>query len=371
MGPSCQYSNPRPSADLSEKRSGLENDRVSIGGRLRGAKAKQRRLLKTYKARKEIINFDIDADHNLERIKILAERAVVGRLEYTSATKLEISEWVNRVWVPFTGLAPRINLLPNRWILFTFTEASHLELIMSRFWEFKKGSIYIKRWHLNFDPGKECQTLRRLWMIIPGLPIEIWTEEVVKGIANSVGRFIRFDKQNLFGMDRRYAKVMVEIDTKDGLPAEVFISWGSRTWNQTLDFYKIPFRCFFCHEIGHVKAVCPSLRESSRDSSEFSSPGNDHQVSEPLFSGKSDKTPPLKFPDLSSEELAFLESSEQKLTSRIKNGEIKMRHDLVTGLPIAKSDFVHAENKVCRSLFPGMNHVLSTEGPLASDEPAK
>lgn len=46
-------------------------------------------------------------------------------------------------------------------------------------------------------------------MLIPGLPIEIWSEEVIMGMENAVGRFIHFDKHNLCGMDRRVARVMV------------------------------------------------------------------------------------------------------------------------------------------------------------------
>jgi hypothetical protein len=63
-------------------------------------------------------------------------------------------------------------------------------------------------------------------------------------------------------MDRRYAKVMVEIEMDSGLPAEVEVVWGHRSWKQILDFFIIPFRCFACKEIGHIHAKCPNVKKS-------------------------------------------------------------------------------------------------------------
>lgn len=359
LGVSCQNIIPNRSVSLSGL--GVSSDCAAGDGphegRLRGLKAKHRRLLKTFKAKQEITRFDIDADYNLDRIRILAERALIGRFEYTSGTKLEITEWVNRVWVPLTGMAPRINLLPNRWFLFTFSEAAHLDMILSTFWEFKRVSLFIKRWHLNFDPLKENQTLRHIWMLIPGLPIELWTEDVIKGIADSVGRFVRFDKQNLFGMDRRYAKVMVEIDLKGGLPTEVVIAWGARVWNQTLDFFMIPFRCFLCRKIGHVRASCPYSRKHSRTSSasEISTPRDGLHISSVEDSGKLLNDTPLNFPDLSNAKLAFIESSEQMLSCRISKGEVQLRHDMVTGLPVSNPSNYSSGSKVGRKLFDDLD----------------
>lgn len=96
-------------------------------------------------------------------------------------------------------------------------------------------------------------------MLIPGLPIELWTYNLIMGLANSVGKFIRLDRNSLYGMDRRIAKLMVEFDMSLGLPTEVEIVWGTRSFIQRLDYYKLLFRCFSCHETGHLQSKCPLL----------------------------------------------------------------------------------------------------------------
>lgn len=222
-------------------------------------------------------------------------------------------------------MAPRINLLLNRWILFTFSDASHVDKILSGIWTFKQGSLYIKRWHLISDPLHEYQPIRHLWMTIPGLPIVLWTEDILMGIANAVGRFVRLDKQNLHGIDRRYAKVMVELDTRGGLPGEIEIAWGQKVWKQTLDYFKIPFRCYSCKQLGHVRATCPSsYKHRISPPLENSSPRVCDRLPSMDHSGKLYSNNPLNYPELTPDDLVFIESSEKILDSRISKGEIQM-----------------------------------------------
>lgn len=102
-----------------------------------GDREKVKRRLKTVIARKPVDKYEIDSDFNLARIEMLAQRALVGRLEFTSGTKLEIYDQVSKYWVPLMGMAPRINLLMNKWPLFIFPEDFDIEQMLSMFWVFK------------------------------------------------------------------------------------------------------------------------------------------------------------------------------------------------------------------------------------------
>ena len=58
-------------------------------------------------------------------------------------------------------------------------------------------------------------------MLLPGFPLELWTQNVLEGLANSVGKFIRVDKNSLHSMDKKVARVMVELDIAQGLLVEI------------------------------------------------------------------------------------------------------------------------------------------------------
>lgn len=73
---------------------------------LPGSGARQRRRQKALKARDGLEQFFIEEDSNLDRIELLARRAIVGRMEFTSGSKEELLEWVNKQWTPLLGLPP-------------------------------------------------------------------------------------------------------------------------------------------------------------------------------------------------------------------------------------------------------------------------
>ena len=67
-------------------------------------------------------------------------------------------------------------------------------------------------------------------MVLPGFLLEIWTSNVLDGLDNSVGRFIRVDKNSLFGVNKTMARVMVELDIMEGLSTKIEVTWGTKVF---------------------------------------------------------------------------------------------------------------------------------------------
>ena len=57
-------------------------------------------------------------------------------------------------------------------------------------------------------------------------------------------------------MDRRCARILVKMDLRNGLYEEIKIVMHGNTWWQRLDYWKIPFICFNCREVGHMQRDC-------------------------------------------------------------------------------------------------------------------
>ena len=127
--------------------------------------------------------------------------------------------WVNKLWVPEVGYASSINLLINGWINFIFPEEEKLIKILGKVWLYNEGSLFLKRWLINFNPSREKQTRRHIWMLLPSFPLELWTKDVLEGLENSVKKIIMVDKNSLHGMNKMVARVMVELDIAKGILA--------------------------------------------------------------------------------------------------------------------------------------------------------
>lgn len=67
-------------------------------------------------------------------------------------------------------------------------------------------------------------------MLLPSFPLDLWTQNILEGLANSIGKFIRIDRDSLHGMNKTMARVMVELNISEGIPTEIEVIWGDKVF---------------------------------------------------------------------------------------------------------------------------------------------
>jgi hypothetical protein len=80
-------------------------------------------------------------------------------------------------------------------------------------------------WHSGFDPQTKPFVIQHIWVLLPGLPLELWSGPILESIANSLGKFISFDEKILQQEDKRVVKVLVELDISKGILLELDMVW--------------------------------------------------------------------------------------------------------------------------------------------------
>jgi hypothetical protein len=75
----------------------------------------------------------------------------------------------------------------------------------------------LKRWRLIFDLKHEYFSFRHLWVLLSGLPLQLWNNKALEAIGNSLGHFIKLDEEALLSNDCRMTKILVEVDVHGGL----------------------------------------------------------------------------------------------------------------------------------------------------------
>jgi hypothetical protein len=83
----------------------------------------------------------------------------------------------------------------------------------------------LKRWWVIFDPAIDYFRICHLWVLLPGLPLQYWTEKALAAIGNELRRFISFDDNILKDSDRKMARILVDLDVHAGLPKTLDIIW--------------------------------------------------------------------------------------------------------------------------------------------------
>ena len=121
-----------------------------------------RRKAKALKASAHKPRFTLGIDIFMDRVESLCQRALIGRLEYTTLTKDGWVDWATHHWKPIIHYVPSISLLANNWLVFVFLEESDASLILENLWPVHEGSVILKNWHSGFDPLTERVAVRHL-----------------------------------------------------------------------------------------------------------------------------------------------------------------------------------------------------------------
>lgn len=111
------------------------------------------------------------------------------------------------------------------------------------------------------DPKREQIGARPLWVRLPGLPLQYWCEEVFVRIGNALGTYLNHDRTFVQSKNRTLARILVHMDTREGLEEKITLQWGKYSWVQILDYEEVPFRCRRCHRVGHIFKECPLMKK--------------------------------------------------------------------------------------------------------------
>ncbi|CAN1183343.1 hypothetical protein LINPERHAP2_LOCUS36454 [Linum perenne] len=136
-------------------------------------------------------------------------------------------------------------------------------------------------WRPNFEPGFSQVNLVRVWVRLPGIPIENFDVDVLRIIEDKLGRMVRMDSTTLFGSRGNYARICIEVDLQKPLVSKYHLHRRVRR----VEYEGLHEICFDCGCYGHEKKSCPTLRDP------VSCPTSEHgmPILNPLFSDVEDR----------------------------------------------------------------------------------
>jgi hypothetical protein len=219
-------------------------------------------------------------DVGLEESCKLSLCALVGRFAYKARSNLPFNEWMQITWVPLIGYSPKLLTLPRGWFGLVFRNLEDSTFILDRFWEFEGGSIMLKHWRTRFDPATEYFSFRHVWVLLPGLSLQLWNKKSLEAIGNMLGRFLKVDEAGFLSMDKRMARVLVELDIHVGLLEMLELEWHGKVTVQRLDYLGLPFRCSICRWMGHLCKDCHFMTGVSDSEESLEASTKDFYMSE-------------------------------------------------------------------------------------------
>jgi hypothetical protein len=112
--------------------------------------------------------------------------------------------------------------------------------------------LFLRFWTERFNPEKEDFSHAPVWLRLYSLPQEFWLEEILAGIGNTIGSYVKASEATKQRRYTAYARICVYLNISKPLPGTIILDYQDEEWPQTLDYEHIPFRCRKCHEHDHL-----------------------------------------------------------------------------------------------------------------------
>lgn len=124
-------------------------------------------------------------------------------------------------------------------------------------WSFDGHLLVIERMKLGVQLENIPLYSVDFWIQVHNLPAGLMLERVGKTIANFIGDFVEYDKNNNSSFWRQYMRLRVKIDVRKPLKKHTRVKNKGGEWCTVLFKYeKLGLLCFVCGILGHSEQKC-------------------------------------------------------------------------------------------------------------------
>jgi 14-3-3 protein epsilon len=165
------------------------------------------------------------------------------------------------IWRPVKGV--KIKEATTGLFLFQFAHELDMEAVLQGGpWSFNNQMLIIERVQLGVQIENIPLYHVDFWVQVHNLPTGLMAEKVGKALANYIGSFVEYDKNNKGSFWREYMRIKVRVDIRQPLKKETRVKNQGGQWCTVhFRYEKLGVFCFVCGIIGHGENRC-SIRFS-------------------------------------------------------------------------------------------------------------
>jgi 14-3-3 protein epsilon len=142
--------------------------------------------------------------------------------------------------------------------LFQFAHALDMEAVLQGGpWAFNNQMLIIERVQLGVQIENIPLNHIDFWVQVHNLPTGLMAERVGKTLANYIGSFVEYDKNNKGSFWREYMRIRVRVDIRQPLKKDTRVKNQGGNWcTVNFKYEKLGVFCFVCGLIGHGENRC-------------------------------------------------------------------------------------------------------------------
>ncbi|MCH94785.1 hypothetical protein A2U01_0015752 [Trifolium medium] len=142
--------------------------------------------------------------------------------------------------------------------LFHFAHPLDMEAVLNGGpWTFDNNMLLLERVQLGMQIEHIPLFHATLWVQIHNLPMGLMKEKVGIELANYIGSFVEYDKNNNTSFWRQFMRIRVKIDVRQPLKKDTKVKNKEGAWcTINFKYEKLGVFCFVCGIMGHAENRC-------------------------------------------------------------------------------------------------------------------
>jgi hypothetical protein len=200
-----------------------------------------------------------------EHTQFMREHALIGKFLGLWPSERDLNKWIKHWWNPKGDYEVQLSS-KGFFTIILYNPEDRDRIFENGSYFYNSAGLFLRFWTERFSPDKEDFTMAPVWIRLYSLPQEFWLEEILMGIGNTVGQYVKTSEATKQRKYTSYARICVYMNISKALPGAVTLEYQDEDWQQTLDYEHIPFRCRKCHEHGHLFRDCPLNKKATKAS---------------------------------------------------------------------------------------------------------
>lgn len=172
----------------------------------------------------------------------------------------DLAKWIQQRWKPKGHIDLKLGEKGFFIVIFSNLEDKERTFEGGPYF-MKNAGLFLRHWEDRYNPNHEKMLVALIWVRLFRFPMEFWEPDILEGIGNTSGTFIKVAESTKKGKCTSCARTCVYMNIEKPLPKYIELEYHDKIWEKPTNYEHIRFRCRRCHEYEHLFKQCPLNKE--------------------------------------------------------------------------------------------------------------
>jgi hypothetical protein len=154
----------------------------------------------------------------------MREHALIGKFLGLWPSERDLNKWIKHWWNPKGDYEVQLSS-KGFFTIILYNPEDRDRIFENGSYFYNSAGLFLCFWTERFSPDKEDFMMAPVWINLYSLPQEFWLEEILMGIGNIVGQYVKASEATKQRKYTSYARICVYMNISKALPGAVTLEY--------------------------------------------------------------------------------------------------------------------------------------------------